>query len=268
MRTHYFVVSAALTMVVPEIAFSQDNLGPPPASPPTENRPRSDESVISQPQLPPPPPAPTGSGPAPAPAPPGPGTTLPPAPPAPPGVAPQPYPYPQPYYPYPPPGQAGTYPSWAYPPFAPKKVTRWYGWQTLIGVVASDLVTVFGTAGTSGALIYVGIAGHVLTGPIVHWAHGHVSKGFASLGLNVGLPGLGMLAGFAIGGGGMASGFYGLAIGGLGYLAAPALDISILAKETVDAPAPKGARALLPSSLGLMPMLDQNRRGLMLVGQF
>ena len=135
-------------------------------------------------------------------------------------------------------------------------------------MVASDLVTVFGTAGTSGALISIGIAGHVLTGPIVHCAHGHVGKGFASLGLNVGLPGLGMLAGFAIGGGGMASGFYGLAIGGLGYIAAPALDISILAKETVDAPAPKGARALLPSSLGLMPMLDQNRRGLMLVGQF
>lgn len=118
--------------------------------------------------------------------------------------------------------------------------------------------------------MYIGMAGHVLTGPVVHWAHGHVGKGFASLGLNVGLPGIGLLSGFAVGGSSWGGLFLGLMLGGIGYVAAPALDMGLLSTETVDVPAspPRGARLLVPQSVGLLPMVDEHRRGLMLVGQF
>jgi len=149
-----------------------------------------------------------------------------------------------------------------------QKVKRWYGWQTLIGVIASDLVAI---VGQGSVVTYLGVAGHVFTGPIVHWAHGHVGQGFASLGLNAGLPLAGGLIGVVAGSGdGLAALGYG-AIGVLvGALAAPALDISLLSTETVDAPIEpkKGARALLPSSVAVVPMVDQNRVGLSLVGQF
>lgn len=157
-------------------------------------------------------------------------------------------------------------PGWSAEPTT-QKVKRWYGWQTLIGVLAGDLLAVVGQ-GT--ALTYVGVAGHVLTGPIVHWAHGHVGNGFASLGLNVGMPLGGGLIGLAAGAG---DGWDALAFAGIGaaigYIAAPALDMAIFSTETVDAPVEKkGARVLLPSSVGVMPMMGQDRVGLSVVGLF
>lgn len=148
-------------------------------------------------------------------------------------------------------------------------MTRWYGWQTLIGVLAGDLITL---VGQGSAVSYVGVAAHVLTGPIVHWAHGHVGQGFVSFGLNAGLPVGGGLVGLMAGagsGGWDALGF--AAIGFVvGYFAAPIIDIAALSTETVDAPIEpkKGARALLPSSVMVVPMADPNRVGLSLVGQF
>lgn len=149
--------------------------------------------------------------------------------------------------------------------------TVWYGWQTLIGVVASDVVTLVGAFATAGPFAQIGIAGHVLTGPIVHWAHGHVGKGFLSLGLNVGMPAIGAIFGalFVDNSSGGTLAAFGLT--GIGYILAPTLDMAILSTEEVPdkTPAvPKGARLLLPTSVGFAPMLDQNRRGLMLVGQF
>ncbi len=132
-------------------------------------------------------------------------------------------------------------------------------------------MTIIASSTNVGGLAYIGVAGHVLSGPVVHWSHGHVGKGFASLGLNVGLPGIGLLTGFAASGADAWGGlFLGLILGGIGYVAAPALDIGLLSTETVNAPArpPRGASALLPSSIGVMPMLDQQRRGLSLIGQF
>jgi hypothetical protein len=102
----------------------------------------------------------------------------------------------------------------------------------------------------------------------VHWAHGHLGKGFASLGLNVGLPSVGLITGYALGGDTLGGAFAALMIGGIGYIAAPTLDMCLLSTETVDDDTPKGARVLLPSSVGIMPMLTQGQRGLMLVGQF
>ena len=77
---------------------------------------------------------------------------------------------------------------------------RWYGYQPLVIDVAS--ATMF-TAGvfavardgddTSAATpILLGLGGYVLGGPIVHWAHGHVLKGFVDLGLRLALPLVGL----------------------------------------------------------------------------
>ena len=175
-------------------------------------------------------------------------------------------PYPYPYYPH----SGGAYPqSWGVMQPAPQK-TNWFGWQTMIGVIAGDVFTLVGIGTGVEPLLYAGFAGHMLTGPIVQWAHGHVGLGFASLGLNVGLPTLGYLSGALIGNGSFDDLFGALLLGGIGYIAGPTLDISLMSTETVgDTPqGRRGARLLLPSSVGIMPMLDQNRRGLMLVGQF
>jgi len=260
----YIATVIAAICCVSRITIAQEK--PESATPPekvssdTSTRPRSEDLVPSQ-----------TSAVSVSPANPGPGTILPQG-----SPTPQPYPYPyypQPYYPYPyPPGYPGAYPqSWAARPPATKKTT-WYGWQTLIGVVAGDIVTIIGNSSNTEVLAYIGVGGHVLTGPIVHWAHGYVGKGFASLGLNVGLPGQGLLSGLAISAGGADAGgvVIGFILGGIGYIVAPTLDISLLSTETVDEAntTPRGARALVPSSVALMPMLDQNRRGLMLVGRF
>jgi len=252
MRSRYHIGTVLLALCcVSKITAAQEKqegTAPPNAvNSNTTNSPRAEDLVPSQTSTPPAPPAN-----------PGPGTIVPQG-----SPSPQPYPYPyypQPYYPYP--------PGWAPRP-PPTQKTTWYGWQTLIGVVAGDLVTIIATSSNAEPLAYIGVGGHVLTGPIVHWVHGHVGKGFASLGLNVGLPGLGLLSGAAVGNG-YGSLAMALILGGIGYIAAPTLDMSLLSTETVEeaTTVPKGARALLPSSIGLMPMLDQNRRGLMLVGQF
>jgi hypothetical protein len=115
----------------------------------------------------------------------------------------------------------------------------WYGWQTLI-VVGSSL--------TLTPLYGAGVAGMVLGPPIVHWAHGHVGKGFASLGMNIGATGVGSAIGVgimcgAIGCSGDFGGFsiaIGLALGGgIGILTANAIDIGILSYE----PKQRGASA-------------------------
>lgn len=148
-----------------------------------------------------------------------------------------------------------------------RSVTRWYGWQTLIGVIGGDLVSL---VGQGSVVTYFGIAGHVLSGPIVHWTHGHVGKGFISLGLNVGAPLVLGAIGLAAGGtsgdvyGSIAGGFIGF---GLGYIAAPIIDIAALSTETVEEEA-KDKSALLPSSVMVVPMVGQNRVGLSVVGQF
>lgn len=119
--------------------------------------------------------------------------------------------------------------------------------------------------------MYIGIAGHVIMGPVVHWSHGHVGKGFASLGLNVGMPAIGAIVGSLFVDNRSGGIFAAFGLTGIGYILAPTLDMAILSTEVVPdkSPAvPKAARLLLPTSVGFAPMLDQNRRGLMLVGQF
>lgn len=234
-------------------------IAPNPTPPPAPNPSWSSATGI-QTTLPPPPPSPgADANAATAPSIPvggGPGTATPQV-----GPAPQPYPY-NPYYPPYPPNQQGTYaPPWGWAP-RPAPVTTWYGWQTLIGVVAGDALTLIGGSFNNSPMLYIGVGAHVFTGPIVQWAHGNAGKGFISLGLNLGIPAIGALSSVVLG-------YYGVILAGIGYLAAPTLDMALLSTETAEAPTvPKGARLLLPSSVGIMPMLDANRRGLTLIGRF
>lgn len=72
---------------------------------------------------------------------------------------------------------------------------RWYGWQTLVSDGAATLC--FITAGTLGsadherasqALAWLGLLGYEFAPGIVHFAHGHPGRGFASMGVRFGMP--------------------------------------------------------------------------------
>ena len=65
-----------------------------------------------------------------------------------------------------------------------KTKTTWYGWQTAI----ADGAAIAGGLVTGNALVLAG--GFTVGAPIVHWAHGNVLRGFASLGVRVGAPAL------------------------------------------------------------------------------
>jgi len=141
--------------------------------------------------------------------------------------------------------------------------TRSYAWQLLAGFGASDglLIGSVGTASSSSGLTMVllatGLAGHVFTGPVVHWAHGHVGKAFASLGLTLGATAVGAAAGFGIGaaagsgsgsfaGPGVGGGF-GAAFGGVtGLLTANMLDAFVLGREARRAPSVVGSMSFAP----------------------
>jgi hypothetical protein len=287
MRSWFVVAISSPLLLISVEAAAQAPLPPPPAPPPVAPAPDVSATPLPGPGATPPPlpgatpPPGPGATPPPQPGavpPPGPGAT-PPGPGAPPpwsgvtntppgGAAPQPYYYPyapQPYY-----GPGGPPPAWVPRP-AVKTKTVWYGWQTLIGVVGSDVITLLGAYGGLEPLYYIGVAGHVFTGPIVHWSHGHVGKGFIALGLNVGAPVAGGGLGLLIGGTGGWGGLFGaILLGGIGYVLGPTLDMAILSTESVpeNGKSPKGARAIMPSSIGVLPMIDQNSRGLMLVGKF
>ena len=158
--------------------------------------------------------------------------------------------------------------------------TSWYGWQTLaadggaIGLLALGFVVDHAKYGSTydstsrqnyelgaNVLWVSGFAGYVLGGPAVHWAHGHGSKGLASLGLRVGAPVAGMLAGLLVGAAACDSSNDAefvpcpVAFGGIGFLlgavAAPIVDAAVLAREPVTPPSgPLVQAAFVPSGGG------------------
>jgi hypothetical protein len=135
----------------------------------------------------------------------------------------------------------------AEPTLARKPRTRWYGWQTLITDGASLAMLMGGASSNDSAGTWVALSGltYALGGPTVHWAHGNVGKGAASLGLRLGLPvGLGLLGyacGSAMSGG---KGYGGAVFGALGFVvgfpAAMAIDSAALAREDVEPDEPDG----------------------------
>jgi hypothetical protein len=77
-------------------------------------------------------------------------------------------------------------------PRSPSK--RWYGWQIALGVAFADALGITGAAlvadhrDIGGPLLGVGILGHLLTGPIVHLAHGEREHAGMSLAVNIVVP--------------------------------------------------------------------------------
>jgi hypothetical protein len=140
-------------------------------------------------------------------------------------------------------GKADPGPSWVAPSTrggAPAR--RWYGWQTLI-LDGAALATwgAAGTGGGSGVLAVAGLGVYLLGPPIVHFAHGHVGKGFGDILMRVGLPlGLGAL-GYAAGSDDCRGGDFCLPTSALyaglgvliGYGGAVAIDAALLAREDV-----------------------------------
>lgn len=84
----------------------------------------------------------------------------------------------------------------------------WYGWQTLVADGAS--LTAFAgamalyrpssgaTQDLSAGLLVLGASGYVLGAPALHLAHDAPWRAAGSLGLRLGLPGAGLLAGLAL----------------------------------------------------------------------
>jgi hypothetical protein len=118
---------------------------------------------------------------------------------------------------------------------------EWYGWPVLItGGSAAIFVAAAVAADSDDAtpwLVGAGVASYTLGGPITHWAHGSLEKGFGSLGINVGLAGACGLVGALIGAvsaddgdfAGLAAGLLGAAIGlGVGAVGAVAIDTTLL----------------------------------------
>jgi hypothetical protein len=139
---------------------------------------------------------------------------------------------------------------------------RWYGWQIIITDSAGSLLSAIGALTPGGAGIALGVTGGAvafLGGPIVHWAHGHVGRGFASMfGLRLGLPVAGALLGAGLGaaaGGGraepIATGAY--IVGGLAALTGVIVDIAALA---YDPPVTYVPRARTGVTLGPFARMD------------
>jgi hypothetical protein len=161
-----------------------------------------------------------------------------------------------------PPPMAPVYsPSAPLPPAAPPPLAdeeHWYGWQILIvdgGVLLGTVAMIGAGVGSDSAAIpaIVGPSAHVLGGPIVHWAHGNLEEGFASLGLRVGMPlvagalgmGVGHLAAPAESGAMFPVGVgIGAVVGlGLGYIGAIVVDTAVLAYEPSSPAGRTGARS-------------------------
>lgn len=144
--------------------------------------------------------------------------------------------------------------------------SRWYGWQTLtvflVGDVLSTAAIVIRPEAGYGIVLLGTLPIHILTGPVVHMAHGRIKAAFLSLGVNTALPVVSYWAGIPWGGA--------LILGPLGLIGAHVIDIGVLSRETADAPAspPRGAQVLLPSSVTVVPKLDAQFRGFAIVGQF
>lgn len=154
------------------------------------------------------------------------------------------------------------------PPPSPLAASQrtWYSWQVVLVDSASLVLLLAGEGTRANAVADAAVAGYFLGGPVVHWSHGSVARGFGSLGLRVGIPVtgalVGALIGFAANPGNTSSAHCGgpicvtpaVAFGAVGFLlglvAAPIVDAAALAYEDSPAPAPLA----VATSLRLVPI--------------
>jgi hypothetical protein len=156
------------------------------------------------------------------------------------------------------------------PPPPPSPAThedRWYGWQPLIADGASTALLVAGTvfvvraaaSDTSAssvvllAPVSLGVLGYLFAAPTIHWAHGRVGTGFASLALRALAPLAGVGMGALVQGVAGHDNTSGGIVGGLvGATAAIVVDDAVLARETVV------TRPV--ATMSLTPSVDRERR--------
>jgi hypothetical protein len=147
---------------------------------------------------------------------------------------------------------------------------KWYGWQTLaadgaslaaltVAVVLSDRAArgsdQKGVSGNATGLVWFGALGYELAPGIIHFVHRNPGRGFASMGLRLGMPLAGAFLGASV-----ASGCSGFACqeGGagvgilLGMGGAIAIDAAVLAYDDPKKPGPRG--------LSLTPLVAVTRR--------
>jgi hypothetical protein len=138
---------------------------------------------------------------------------------------------------------------------------RWYGWQILLtdgAAVASVAASGQGVGWSAvSSALYLG------GGPVVHFVHGNVAKGFGSLGIRVGIPLGGALLGGAIGlvawgsnGCGDSLCLFspqgGAIVGaGIGLIATSIVDVVVLAHEDVSTAAARSFGLHLTPVAGL-----------------
>lgn len=136
-----------------------------------------------------------------------------------------------------------------------KRISReWYGYLTLssdaaaVGVLAIGQTSRVSSYRENTAWVSLFIYG--LGAPTIHWAHGNVGTGFASVGLRVGGPIVLGFAGCAVDGskgefgclGGFALGLL------LGTVSAVIVDATALAYKEVELPPPRYGVRLTPSA--------------------
>jgi hypothetical protein len=99
----------------------------------------------------------------------------------------------------PPPAQVG----WTEPDREHVPPANWYGWQTLVAVAPFDIAMFVGLAhysDPSGAKVFgTAFAARNLVPGVVHFAHGHVGRGFASMGLQAATTATGVAIGYIFG---------------------------------------------------------------------
>jgi hypothetical protein len=124
----------------------------------------------------------------------------------------------------------------------------WYGWQILLADAGALAVAGIAQGAHAPPLGFAASGGYGAAAPVVHFLHGHVDKGMASLGLRIGAPLLLGIAAYAVAPAprddgarslGMDSRTFAAAMGAtLGMGAAIALDAGVIARE--DAPIASG----------------------------
>jgi hypothetical protein len=142
----------------------------------------------------------------------------------------------------------------------------WYGWQTALAdtgwvvlfLSANSISSQTQSRGEGQALVGLAAIDYLGGAPAIHWAHGHVGRGFASMGLRLGSPMLGAMLGIAAaatsarsGNGQAALDDIGLGVL-LGIVATPIVDLAFLAFD--DPPSPDSPDAPSTSALRFTPV--------------
>ncbi len=151
---------------------------------------------------------------------------------------------------------------------APRMVSHWYGWQTLL--VDGAAIAVASASGQSAAFGYTGVGLYAFGGPLIHVIHDRAGIGAADLGVRIGGPFVLGLIGMGVelaatkpnscGGDLCFRGLAGFAVGFfIGYVTAVVLDAAVFAREKI--PADEVASSRRRPLVQLVPMLSLTPTG-------